>query len=122
AAAWKAMAQKDADIVGPLGGPEKATPGNNNGYNAYMSMKALVLAMRAASFSGKADTDKLIAAFENLSVPQGPDFPGGPLIRNKPAHRGRVPSSRLQITGQREHFLAPSPPDQTPLIGDCRVS
>jgi len=28
------MAQKDADIAGPLGGPDKATPGNNNGYNA----------------------------------------------------------------------------------------
>ena len=43
-------------------GPEKATPGNNNGYNAYGSMKALVLAMRAASFTGKADTDKLTRA------------------------------------------------------------
>ena len=40
-------------------------------------MKALVLAMRAASFTGRADTDKLIGAFETLKVPQGPDFPGG---------------------------------------------
>jgi branched-chain amino acid transport system substrate-binding protein len=122
AAAWKAMAQKDADIAGPLGGPEKATPGNNNGYNAYMSMKALTLAMRAAGFSGKADTEKLITAFENLNVPQGPDFPGGPLIMNKADHQGRVTQYLLQINGQREDILATITADQIPLIGDCQVS
>ena len=37
--------------LGPLGGVEHVTPGNNNGYNAYMSMKALVLAMRKANFT-----------------------------------------------------------------------
>lgn len=123
AAAWKAMAQKDADIAGPLGGPDKATPGNNNGYNAYASMKALVLAMRAANFTGKADTDKLIASFETLNVPQGPDFPGGPLMMNKSDHQGRFSQYLMQINGQNEDILATFPTDQLPLMGgDCKIS
>jgi ABC-type branched-subunit amino acid transport system substrate-binding protein len=121
AAAWKAMAQKDADIAGPLGGADKATPGNNNGYNAYASMKALVLSMRAANFTGKADTEKLIAAFETLNVPPGPDLPGG-LIMNKSDHQGRWTIHLLQINGQKEDILATFPADQLPLIGDCKIS
>ena len=69
--AWVDVAKKNSDLLGPLGGVDHVTPGNNNGYNAYMSMKALVLAMRKANFSGKADTDKLISAMETLSVPMG---------------------------------------------------
>ena len=123
AAAWKAMAQKDADIAGPLGGPDKATPGNNNGYNAYASMKALVLAMRAANFTGKADTDKLIASFETLNVPPGPDFPGGGLMMNKSDHQGRFSQYLMQINGQKEDVLATFPTDQIPLMGgDCKIT
>jgi len=121
AAAWKAMAQKDADVAGPLGGADKATPGNNNGYNAYGSMTALKLAMRAANFTGKADTEKLIAAFENLNVPPGPDLPGG-LVMNKADHQGRWTEYLLQINGQKEDILATFPTDQIPLIGDCKIS
>ena len=120
--AWLDMAKKNADLIGPLGGAEHVTPGNNNGYNAYMSMKALVLAMRAANFSGKADTDKLIAAFENLRVPQGPDFPDGELIMNKADHQGRVTYYVLKITGQKEEIVQTLPADQLPLIGDCKVA
>jgi ABC-type branched-subunit amino acid transport system substrate-binding protein len=119
--AWKATAKRLGDIVGPLGGPDKATPGNNNGYNAYASMKALVLAMRAASFTGKADTDKLIAAFETLNVPQGPDFPGGAFMMNKSDHQGKFTQYLLQINGQKEDILATFPADQMPQLGDCQV-
>jgi ABC-type branched-subunit amino acid transport system substrate-binding protein len=121
AQAWKAMAQKLGDIVGPLGGPDKATPGNFNGYNAYASMKALVLAMRAANFTGKADTDKLIDAFETLNVPQGPDFPGGPFMMNASDHQGKFTQHLLQISGQKEDVLASFPPDQMPALGDCKA-
>jgi branched-chain amino acid transport system substrate-binding protein len=121
AAAWKAMAQKDADVAGPLGGADKATPGNNNGYNAYASMTALKLAMRAANFTGKADTDKLIAAFENLNVPPGPDLPGG-LVMNKTDHQGKWTDYLLQINGQKEDVLATFTADQLPSIGDCKIS
>src|SRR6202011_4145370 len=53
---WLAIAKANADITSPLGGIDHVTPGNNNGYNAYMSMMGLLLAMRKANFTGKADT------------------------------------------------------------------
>jgi branched-chain amino acid transport system substrate-binding protein len=119
---WLSIAKgKDADIVGPLGGVDKVTPGNNNGYNAYMSMMALVLAMRKANFSGKADTDKLISAFETLTVKQGPDFPDGDLIMNKDDHQGRVTYYMLKINGQKEEVVQTFPADQLPLIGSCKI-
>jgi branched-chain amino acid transport system substrate-binding protein len=119
---WLAMARgKDADIVGPLGGVDKVTPGNNNGYNAYMSMMALVLAMRKANFTGKADTDKLVSAFETLTVKQGPDFPDGDLIMNKDDHQGRVTYYILKINGQKEEIVQTFPADQLPLIGSCKI-
>jgi branched-chain amino acid transport system substrate-binding protein len=118
---WLDVARKNADIVAPLGGIEHLTPGNNNGYNAYMSMKALTLAMRAANFSGKADTDKLVSAFENLMVPQGPDFPDGQLIMNKADHQGRVTYYILKVNGQKEEIAQTLPADQLPLIGDCKI-
>src|SRR5205085_7800106 len=50
---WLAVAKgQDADFTGPLGGVDHVTPGNNNGFNAYLSMMALVTAMRQAGFTG----------------------------------------------------------------------
>ena len=119
---WLSIAKgKDADIVGPLGGVDKVTPGNNNGYNAYMSMMALVLAMRKANFTGKADTEKLVSAFETLTVKQGPDFPDGDLIMNKDDHQGRVTYYMLKINGQKEEVVQTFPADQLPLIGACKI-
>jgi branched-chain amino acid transport system substrate-binding protein len=119
---WLAIAKgPDADIVGPLGGVDHVTPGNNNGYNAYMSMMALVTAMRKANFTGKADTDKLVSAFETLTIPQGPDFPDGQLIMNKDDHQGRTTYYLLKINGQKEEVVQTFPADQLPLIGDCKI-
>jgi branched-chain amino acid transport system substrate-binding protein len=119
---WLALAKgQDADFIGPLGGADHVTAGNNNGYNAYMSMTALVLAMRQANFTGKADTDKLISAFETLTVKQGPDFPDGDLIMNKDDHQGRTTYYLLRINGQKEEVVQTFPADQLPLIGDCKI-
>ena len=74
---WKAWRRKTPTSPARSAALDKVTPGNNNGYNAYRSMKALVLAMRNANFTGKADTDKLIAAFETLNVPQAPTSRAG---------------------------------------------
>ena len=84
-------------------------------------MMALVLAMRKANFTGKADTDKLVAAFETLNVPQGPDFPDGQLIMNKDDHQGRTTYYLLKINGQKEEVVQTFPADQLPLIGDCKI-
>src|SRR5579859_3386791 len=87
---WLAIAKgQDADFTGPLGGVDHVTPGNNNGYNAYLSMMALVTAMRQANFTGKADTDKLIDAFAHLTEKQGQDFPDADVIMSPDDHQGR---------------------------------
>jgi branched-chain amino acid transport system substrate-binding protein len=119
---WLAVAKKNADILGPLGGVEHVTPGNNNGYNAYLSLMSLVLAMRKANFTGKADTDKLISAFETLNVPQGPDLPDSQMIMNKDDHQGRTTYYLLKINGQKEEVVQTFPADQLPTIGDCKIS
>jgi branched-chain amino acid transport system substrate-binding protein len=121
--AWVEMAKKNPDLLGPLGGADKVTPGNNNGYNAYMSMKALVLAMRKANFTGKADTEKLISAFETLNVPMSAEgFPSGQMIMNKDDHQGRTTYYLLKVNGQKEEIVQTFPPDSLPLIGDCKIA
>jgi ABC-type branched-subunit amino acid transport system substrate-binding protein len=120
---WLGIAKgQDADFLGPLGGADHVTPGNNNGYNAYMSMMALVLAMRKANFTGKADTDKLVSAFETLTVKQGPDFPDGDLIMNKDDHQGRTNYYLLKVNGQKEDVVQTFTADQLPQIGTCKIS
>jgi branched-chain amino acid transport system substrate-binding protein len=119
---WLAIAKgPDANLTGPLGGVDHVTAGNNNGYNAYMSMMALVLAMRKANFTGKADTDKLVSAFETLNVPQGPDFPDSQLIMNPTDHQGRTTYYLLKINGQKEEVVQTFQAEQLPLIGDCKI-
>ncbi|HEY1291973.1 MAG TPA: ABC transporter substrate-binding protein [Chloroflexota bacterium] len=119
---WLAVAKgQDADFLGPLGGAEHVTPGNANGYNAYLSMMSLVYAMRKANFTGKADTDKLVSAFANLNVPQGPDFPDGPVIINPNDHQGRTNYYLLKVNGQKEDVVMTFPAESLPQIGDCKI-
>jgi ABC-type branched-subunit amino acid transport system substrate-binding protein len=124
ARAWIDVGKKNADMAGPLGGVDHLTPGNLNGYNAFISMKALVMAMRKAGFGGKGDTEKLISTFETLNIPQGaePDgLPSGQLIMNKDDHQGRTTFYLLKINGQKEEIVQTFAPDSLPLIGDCKI-
>ena len=97
----------------------KATP--EDGYNAYLSMMSLVYAMRKANFNGKADTEKLVDAFANLNVPQGPDFPDGPVIINPNDHQGRTNYYLLKVNGQKEDVVQMFPAESLPLVGDCKI-
>jgi hypothetical protein len=83
---------------------------------------SLVLAMRKAGFTGKADTDKLISAFETLNVKQGADIPDGDLIMNKDDHQGRTNYYLLKVNGQKEDVVQTFTADQLPQIGDCKIS
>jgi len=120
--AFAEMAKKDSQAANVLGGPDKATPGVTLGYQVYAAMSALKLAMRASGFTGKADTNKLIASFETLTAPQSLEFPSGPMIMNKADHQGRLPLFIQKITGQREEIIQTIPADQVPLIGSCQIS
>ena len=109
--------------MGPLGGADKATPGNNNGYNAYVNFNFLKLGMRKAGFTGKADTNKLIEALESIeSAPQSADFPGGPMLMSKTDHQGRMTVYLMRIKGQSEEIIQTFAPEQMPAIGTCKVA
>ncbi|MBV9171649.1 MAG: ABC transporter substrate-binding protein [Chloroflexi bacterium] len=118
---WIAVGKANSDITGPLGGVDHLTAGNNNGYNAYISMMALVYAMRQANFTGKADTEKLVSSFETLTVPQGPDFPDGNIIMNKDDHQGRITYYVLKINGQTEDVVQTFSADSLPMVGTCKI-
>ena len=55
-------------------------------------------------------------------MPQGPDFPGGPIIMNKANHQGRMTYHLLKIDGQHEQLLKTLPPESLPNIGNCSVA
>ncbi|MFI5266587.1 MAG: ABC transporter substrate-binding protein [Chloroflexota bacterium] len=120
---FSAMAKKDSQLAGVLGGPDKATPGVTLGYQAYTGMEALKLAMRASGFTGKADTQKLITAMENLNVTQPSlEFPSGGMIMNKADHQGRMPLFIEKISGQKEEVIQTIPADQLPQFGSCTAA
>ncbi|HEX6512099.1 MAG TPA: ABC transporter substrate-binding protein, partial [Chloroflexota bacterium] len=120
--AFADTAKKDSQVAGVLGGADKATPGTTLGYSAYASLEALKLAMTQASFSGKADTDKLISAMEAINVTQpSPEFPGGGMIMNKQDHQGRMPLNIMKINGQKEDVIQTIPADQLPQFNNCQA-
>jgi hypothetical protein len=60
------------NLVDALGGADKAVPGDLGNF-AWGAMMALKNGMIAAKLTGRADTE-VVAALENASLPQGPDF------------------------------------------------
>lgn len=108
-------------IADLIGGPSKAAPGNS-GYVAFTAVTALKQAMIASRFAGRADTEKLIAALENLNAPPSADFPAGGLIMSKTDHQARMPEYVFKINGQAEDLLQTIPADQLPPVGQCKVS
>jgi ABC-type branched-subunit amino acid transport system substrate-binding protein len=114
------LAKEDASVQGTLGGPARAVPGIS-GYQGYTTITGLKLAMIASNFTGKADTDRLITALQNLKAAQGPDFPGGAFLMSKSDHQGAMTSYIARVNGQREEVVSTIPPEKTPAIGSCQV-
>jgi len=114
------LAKEDANIVKTLGGADKAVPGDL-GYEAYTAITALKAAMINASFTGKADTQKLIAAMSKLKVKQGPDFPGGDFQMNASDHQGVTTTYIAKINGQQEQVLTTIAPEKLSPIGSCQA-
>jgi len=119
-AAFKAQMTKEPQFADVFGGVSKGVPGQN-GYAAYIAATSLKRAMINAKFSGKADTEKLIAAFESLNIPQGPDAPDGSIVMNKSDHQGRTTTFLPKINGQKDEIVLTIPTDKIGSIGDCKV-
>jgi ABC-type branched-subunit amino acid transport system substrate-binding protein len=118
--AFTDMAQKEPDWANIFGGADKALP--FEAYYQYSAMTALKTAMVAANFTGRADTDALIAALEKVNLPLGPDAPGGAIIMNAQDHQGAQTQYVYRIAGpQEEEILATIPADQIPKFNTCKV-
>jgi branched-chain amino acid transport system substrate-binding protein len=114
------LAKEDANVVTTLGGADKAVPGGL-GYQAYSTIMALKHGMLAASFTGKADSTKLISSLEKLNVKKSADFPGGDFKVNRSDHQGVQTTYIVKINGQKEDVLATVAPGSLPAIGSCKV-
>jgi ABC-type branched-subunit amino acid transport system substrate-binding protein len=114
------IAREDPSLLSTLGPADKAVPGIS-GYQAYTTITALKLGMIASGFTGRADTDKLITALENLKAAQGVDFPGGAFAMRKSDHQGTMTTYIAKVNGQKEQVVSTIAPDKLPAIGNCQA-
>ena len=115
---WREITQKEPDWANIFGGPDKALP--FEGYVQYSAMMGLKSAMIAAKFTGRADTEALIAALEKVNIPLGPDAPGGAIIMNPTDHQGAQTVYVYRVGGpQQEELLSTVPADQVPKFNGC---
>jgi branched-chain amino acid transport system substrate-binding protein len=118
--AFTDMATQEPDMAGKVGSADKAVAGQS-GYPAYISVQALKAGMAASNFTGRSDTEKLIAALERLNTHMGPDFPYGGVQMSAADHQGKSPVYVYKVSGQQENILSTIPADQLPPIGTCQV-
>jgi ABC-type branched-subunit amino acid transport system substrate-binding protein len=117
---WRDITQRESDWANLFGGPDKVLA--FEGYVAYSAMMALKNAMIAARFTGRADTEALIAALELVSIPLGPDAPGGAIVMNPADHQGAQTVYVYRVTGpQQEELLSTVLADQVPKFNTCHV-
>jgi hypothetical protein len=119
--AFSEMARQEPDMAGKIGGPDQAVAGQS-GYPAYVAIQALKAGMVTANFSGRSDTDKLVASLETLNTQMGPDFPYGGVQMSASDHQGKSPVYIYKVSGQQENILSTIPAAQLPPIGTCQVA
>ncbi|HYY88448.1 MAG TPA: ABC transporter substrate-binding protein [Chloroflexota bacterium] len=117
--AFKEIAQKEPEWANILGGADKILA--FQGYPQYTAMTALKTAMVAAKFTGRADTEALISALEQVNLPMGPDSPGGATIMNKADHQGTQTVYVFRINGQQDELLTTVEAANIPALGNCKV-
>jgi urea transport system substrate-binding protein len=117
---WKDIVQKEPDWANIFGGADKALA--FEGYYQYSAMMALKSAMVSARFNGRSDSEALISALERVSLPLGPDAPGGAIMMNPADHQGAQTLYVYRVAGpQEEEILASIPADQVPKFNTCHV-
>jgi ABC-type branched-subunit amino acid transport system substrate-binding protein len=120
-AATDAEAQWTTILTGKSGADGAAILEPFEAYVQYSAMTAVASAMRAANFGGRADTEALITALEQVNQPLGPNAPGGAIVMNKADHQGAQTVYVYKINGQQDDILQTIPADQIPPLGTCQV-
>jgi ABC-type branched-subunit amino acid transport system substrate-binding protein len=118
--AFRDIATKEPEWANILGGADKIL--GFEGYLQYTAMTALKTAMINAKFTGRADSEALITALENVNIPLGPDAPGGNIIMNKADHQGAQTVYVFRINGQEDELLNTVPAEQIPPLGTCKAN
>jgi ABC-type branched-subunit amino acid transport system substrate-binding protein len=117
---WRDITLKQPEWANVFGGADKALP--FEGYVQYSAMMALKSAMISAKFTGRTDTEALVAALEKVNMPMGPDSPGGAIIMNPADHQGAQTVYVYRVAGpQEEELLSTVPADQLPKFNSCHV-
>jgi len=117
---WRDITQKEPDWANIFGGADKALA--FEGYVQYSAIMALKSALISAKFTGRSDTEALIAALEKVNIPLGQDAPGGAIIMNPADHQGAQTVYVFRVAGpQQEELLSTVPADQVPKFGTCHV-
>jgi len=88
----------------------------------YEAMNCLKLGMEKAGFTGREDSDKLVAALEGLEMKAGDDFPQGDKFLRKEDHQAFVPEFIYQIDGGKYHLLEAVSADKTVYPPMCKMS
>jgi ABC-type branched-subunit amino acid transport system substrate-binding protein len=118
--AFRAAAAKDQDVAKIIGGADR--PAGSTGYVAWTSLTTLKVGMVNANFTGRADTEKLITAIENINVTSPSiDYPTGGFKMSKTDHQGQNPLFIFKVNGQDEQIVRTISIDQIPPIGTCKV-
>ena len=118
--AFRDVATKEPEWANILGGADKIL--GFEGYLQYTAMTALKTAMINAKFTGRADSEALITALENVNIPLGPDAPGGAVLMNKADHQGAQTVYVFRINGQEDELLNTVPAEQIPPLGSCKAN
>jgi ABC-type branched-subunit amino acid transport system substrate-binding protein len=118
--AFRDIATREPEWANILGGADKIL--GFEGYLQYTAMTALKTAMINAKFTGRADSEALITALENVNIPLGPDAPGGAILMNKADHQGAQTTYVFRINGQEDELLSTVPAEQIPPLGNCKAN
>ena len=90
--------------------------------SSYEAMNFLRVGIKEFGFRGREDTDKLIAALENLEVHAGDDFPQGDKKLRKEDHQAFTDEFIFKIQSGRHRILTRVPWQETVQSPACRFA
>jgi branched-chain amino acid transport system substrate-binding protein len=87
----------------------------------YEAMNALKQGMEKSGFTGRKDSDKLIAALEGMHMKLSDDFPQGDKFLRKEDHQAFLTEFIYQIKGGKYHLIEAVPADKTVYPSTCTM-
>jgi branched-chain amino acid transport system substrate-binding protein len=105
---------KQIDPSGPL--PDRYVQSN------FEAINCVKLGIEKAGFTGRKDTDKLIAALEGLRLPMSDDFPTGEKLLRKEDHQAFPTQFIFEMKGGKWNIIETVAGDKTLFPPECKMS